>query len=200
MISQADDLTNGVGDMSMRVAQGAGHRLYSKRRIFLVASVAALSGGLFFADFALSPHTSGGALFAPPYAYAQNAQRPVGFADIVEQVKPSVISVKVKMNTGGDSFTLNEDNPLRGTPFEDFFRRFGQPDTPRFGRPDDRQSRPQRRQYTLGQGSGFFISADGYAVTNNHVVDKAEQVDVTTDDGKSYTAKVIGTDTRTDLA
>src|SRR6266478_9363089 len=189
--------------MSTRMARDAGHRAYSKRRIFLLASVAALSGGLLFADFALSPHTSGSALFAPPYAHAQNAQRPVGFADIVEQVKPSVISVKVKMNTGGDSLTLNDDNPLRGTPFEDFFRRFGQPDgNPRFGRPDgDRQgARPQRRQYTMGQGSGFFISADGYAVTNNHVVDKAEQVDVTTDDGKSYTAKVIGTDTRTDLA
>jgi serine protease Do len=103
----------------------------------------------------------------------------------------------VKMNTGGDSFTLNDDNPLRGTPFEDFFRRFGQQPDPRFG---DRQARPQRRQYTLGQGSGFFISADGYAVTNNHVVDKAEHVDVTTDDGKTYTAKVIGTDDRTDIA
>jgi serine protease Do len=52
----------------------------------------------------------------------------------------------------------------------------------------------------MGQGSGFFISADGYAVTNNHVVDKAEHVDVTTDDGKTFTAKVIGTDARTDLA
>src|SRR5215475_3290482 len=183
--------------MSMRVARDAGH---SKRRIFLLASVAALSGGLFFADFALSPHTSGRALFAPPYAHAQNAQRPVGFADIVEQVKPSVISVKVKMNTGGDSFTLNDDNPLRGTPFEDFFRRFGQPDGPRFGEGRPPRGTPQRRQYTLGQGSGFFISADGYAVTNNHVVDKAEHVDVTTDDGKPYTAKVIGTDDRTDLA
>jgi serine protease Do len=188
--------------MSMRMARDAGHRLFSKRRIYLLASVAALSGGLLFADFALSPQPSDNAFFAPPYAHAQNAQRPVGFADIVEKVKPSVISVKVKMNAGGDSFTLNEDNPLRGTPFEDFFRRFGQPDTPRFGRPDgDRQgSRPQRRQYTLGQGSGFFISADGYAVTNNHVVDKAEHVDVTTDDGKTYTAKVIGTDDRTDVA
>src|SRR5260370_6445431 len=186
--------------MSMRVARDAGH---SKRRIILLASVAALSGGLFFADFALSPHTSGRALFAPPYAHAQNAQRPVGFADIVEQVKPSVISVKVKMNTGGDSFTQNEDNPLRGTPFEDFFRRFGQPDIPRFGDPSGRPSqgsRPQRRQYTLGQGSGFFIWADGYGVANNHVVDKAEHVDVTTDDGKTYTAKVIGTDDRTDIA
>ncbi|MDU6728294.1 MAG: trypsin-like peptidase domain-containing protein, partial [Bradyrhizobium sp.] len=51
-----------------------------------------------------------------------------------------------------------------------------------------------------GQGSGFFISADGYAVTNNHVVDGADKVEVTTDDGKTYSAKVIGTDQRTDLA
>ena len=189
--------------MSSRASRDAGHRLFSKRRIVLLASAAGLGAGMLFAGFAWTPNSTGRALFAPPFAHAQNAQRPVGFADIVEKVKPSVISVKVKMNAGGDSLTLNEDNPLRGTPFEDFFRRFGQPDnTPRFGRPDgDRQgSRPQRRQYTMGQGSGFFISADGYAVTNNHVVDKAEQVDVTTDDGKSYTAKVIGTDTRTDLA
>src|SRR5205085_897983 len=52
----------------------------------------------------------------------------------------------------------------------------------------------------MGQGSGFFISSDGYAVTNNHVVDGAEKVEVTTDAGKTYTAKVIGTDPRTDLA
>ena len=51
-----------------------------------------------------------------------------------------------------------------------------------------------------GQGSGFFISADGYAVTNNHVVDRATSVQVTTDDGSTYTARVIGTDPRTDLA
>jgi serine protease Do len=52
----------------------------------------------------------------------------------------------------------------------------------------------------MGQGSGFFISADGYAVTNNHVVDKATSVEISTDDGKTYTAKVIGTDPKTDLA
>src|SRR5262249_31360883 len=51
-----------------------------------------------------------------------------------------------------------------------------------------------------GQGSGFFISADGYAVTNNHVVDKAETVEVATDDGHTYSAKVIGADPRTDIA
>ena len=51
-----------------------------------------------------------------------------------------------------------------------------------------------------GQGSGFFITADGYAVTNNHVVDKAKTVEIMTDDGKTYSAKVIGTDPRTDIA
>ena len=61
------------------------------------------------------------------------------------------------------------------------------------------RAQPRNRLVT-GQGSGFFITADGYAVTNNHVVDKAETVEVTTDDGKTYTAKVIGTDPRTDLA
>src|SRR6202044_2263014 len=55
-------------------------------------------------------------------------------------------------------------------------------------------------QMITGEGSGFFISADGYAVTNNHVVDHAESVQVTTDDGTIYTAKVIGTDKKTDLA
>ena len=60
--------------------------------------------------------------------------------------------------------------------------------------------RGRGRNVITGQGSGFFISADGYAVTNNHVVEKAESVQVTTDDGKIHKAKVIGTDPRTDLA
>ena len=75
-----------------------------------------------------------------------------------------------------------------GSPFERFFKRFGMPNG------------EGRHQVITGQGSGFFITADGYAVTNNHVVQKAENVQVTTDDGKTYTAKVIGTDPRTDLA
>jgi serine protease Do len=58
----------------------------------------------------------------------------------------------------------------------------------------------QRHEVVTGLGSGFFISADGYAVTNNHVVDHATSVKVTTDDGTTYTARVIGTDPKTDLA
>ena len=68
--------------------------------------------------------------------------------------------------------------------------------------PGNPHSLPEGHGHNIitGQGSGFFISADGYAVTNNHVVEKAESVTVTTDDGKTHKAKVIGTDPRTDLA
>jgi serine protease Do len=59
---------------------------------------------------------------------------------------------------------------------------------------------PRNRRSAAAEGSGFFISADGYAVTNNHVVDHAKTVQVVTDDGKLLTAKVIGTDAKTDLA
>ncbi len=63
-----------------------------------------------------------------------------------------------------------------------------------------RRARDGRHGAVMGQGSGFFISSDGYAVTNNHVVEGAEKVEVTTDAGKTYAAKVIGTDSRTDVA
>jgi serine protease Do len=123
---------------------------------------------------------------------AQTVQRPVGFADIVEKVKPAVMSVRVKIN-GGPQLSSDEGGQMpRG--FERFFRRFGQEGMP------DMQGPNQRGPRRAGQGSGFFISADGYAVTNNHVVDKADEVEVMTDDGKTYNAKVIGTDSRTDLA
>ena len=77
-----------------------------------------------------------------------------------------------------------------GSPFERFFKRFGMPNMPN---PAAMRSSPARVR-----ASSF--RADGYAVTNNHVVQNAENVQVTTDDGKTYSAKVIGTDTRTDLA
>jgi serine protease Do len=81
---------------------------------------------------------------------------------------------------------------MQGTPFEKFFRRYGFENGPRAQMP--------HHEMVTGVGSGFFISADGYAVTNNHVVDHAKSVEITTDDGKTYTAKVIGTDAKTDLA
>src|SRR5204862_4637990 len=125
--------------------------------------------------------------------------QPIGFADIVERVKPSVISVKVNINEKVAKNDSNDEDasPFQpGSPMERFFRRFGGQD----GLPPGLRGGPRGRGAVTGQGSGFFISADGYAVTNNHVVDGADKVEITTDDGKSFTAKVIGTDARTDVA
>jgi serine protease Do len=173
--------------------------LFSARKIALMASVVA---GLGFAVYAAN--SPGPVDIFTSAAHAQvntdihKAAQPVGFADIVEHVKPSVISVKVNINEKVSSKDDdNNDSPFQpGSPMERFFRKFGGPD----GLPPGMRGGPRGRGMVTGQGSGFFISADGYAVTNNHVVDGADKVEVTTDDGKTYKAKVIGTDARTDLA
>ena len=171
-------------------------RTLTARRVALLATVAAIGGAVLFTGPGFSPQASLNALNS--VAYAQSvAQRPVGFADIVEKVKPAVISVRVKMNATPRMMGLEGNSPFRqGSPMDRFFRQFGMPD----GNDNQNQQQPQRRNFVTGQGSGFFITSDGYAVTNNHVVDKAENVEITTDDGKIYQAKVIGTDPRTDLA
>ena len=175
-------------------------RILSARRLVLLASVAGL-GVAVLGGADLVTKASGPALST--VAYAQGVQRPMGFADIVEKVKPAVISVRVKLDAGPKMMGMEGNSPLApNSQMERFFRRFGMPDMA----PDERGQRNQidprapRNRLVTGQGSGFFITADGYAVTNNHVVDKADTVEVTTDEGKTYTAKVIGTDPRTDLA
>src|SRR6202049_4720649 len=176
--------------------------LLSARKFALMSAVVA---GLGVAVYGLSPSSGPVDIFtSAAHAQVNNEVRkvaqPVGFADIVERVKPSVISVKVNINekvAKNDSADNNDDSPFQpGSPMERFFRRFGGPD----GLPPGLRGGPRGRGAVTGQGSGFFISADGYAVTNNHVVDGADKVEVTTDDGKTYTAKVIGTDARTDVA
>ncbi|MBR1202416.1 MULTISPECIES: Do family serine endopeptidase [unclassified Bradyrhizobium] len=175
--------------------------LFSARKLALMASVVA---GLGAATYGFSPTHNPADLFTTP-AHAQvnnevkKVQQPVGFADIVERVKPSVISVKVNIRekVAKDDSNNNDDSPFQpGSPMERFFRRFGGPD----GLPPGLRGGPRGGGVVTGQGSGFFISADGFAVTNNHVVDGADKVEVTTDDGKTFSAKVIGTDPRTDLA
>jgi serine protease Do len=173
-------------------------RILSARRIALLATTVAGLGALALAGQPLlTPTESLPGLAA--HAQTVSTARPIGFADIVEKVKPAVVSVRVKMEAGPQLSSDNFQAPQgQGSPFEFFFKRFGMPD----GQGGMGQGGPQQQHhnFTMGQGSGFFISPDGFAVTNNHVVDKAENVEVTTDDGKTYTAKVIGTDPRTDLA
>src|SRR5262244_2409684 len=169
-------------------------RILSARRLVLLASVAGLGVTVLLGGAGLLPQPTSPALTA--IAYAQGVQRPMGFADIVDKVKPAVMSVRVKTAGGAKMMGFEGDLPSPpNSQIERFFRRFGLPE----GATPDEPRAPRNRLVT-GQGSGFFITADGYAVTNNHVVDKADTVEVTADDGKTYTAKVIGTDPRTDIA
>lgn len=121
-----------------------------------------------------------------------------GFADLVENVMPAVISIEVnhklvanQLEDGmPDQFTIPDLGP--DNPFREFFEQFRGRG---FGTPS-----PMPSPNSRAQGSGFIISADGYAVTNNHVVANAELVTVSLPDGTQYEAKVVGTDPKTDLA
>jgi S1-C subfamily serine protease/Na+-translocating ferredoxin:NAD+ oxidoreductase RnfD subunit len=181
--------------MSESVNPAPKPRVLTARRLVLLAGAAGLGVTVLFGGAKLVSKAPD--LSLTNIAYAQGLQRPVGFADIVEKVKPAVISVRVKVEAGAKMMGMEGGSPFPpGSQMERFFRRFNMPEG---AIPDDQRAQPRGRMVT-GQGSGFFISADGYAVTNNHVVDKAAIVEITTDDGKTYTAKVIGTDPRTDVA
>jgi serine protease Do len=170
-------------------------RALSARRLVLLATVA----GLGVAGATIGPnalHQAGAPTKVAANA-AEIAQRPAGFADLVEKVKPAVISVRVKVEAGSEMMSFDGDMPSPpNSQMQRFFHHFGMPEGEIA--PDDQSQRQD--EFVIGQGSGFFITADGYAVTNNHVVDKAKAVEITTDDGKVYDAKVVGTDPRTDLA
>jgi serine protease Do len=123
-----------------------------------------------------------------------------GFADLAARVMPAVISVEVNFANVADNSDANDDdenpnmpNLPQDSPFRDFFNQF-----PQFR--DQFPQTPRQPHGGVAQGSGFVITADGYAVTNNHVVGNADKVAVTFSDGQKYDAKVIGTDPKTDLA
>lgn len=189
------------GSSSTPASQPRRRSLFSARKLLLMATVVAgLGAGVY--GFGSAPGSFG--IFSTP-AHAQvnndvsKVAQPIGFADIVQRVKPSVISVKVTMSDKAADASDRADDGSQdqsGPPMERFFRQFGAPD----GMPPGMRQHRGGHGVMMGQGSGFFISPDGYAVTNNHVVDGADKVEVTTDNGKTYTAKVIGTDKRTDLA
>jgi serine protease Do len=116
------------------------------------------------------------------------ARQPVGFADVVEKVKPSVFAVKVRVEQQGDLGVTPES--------------FGDDSPPRLGRPKHapgRDNSPRARAETA-QGAGFFISPDGYAITSSHVMERSARAEIITDDGATYTARLVGTDTQSDLA
>jgi serine protease Do len=118
----------------------------------------------------------------------------LSFAPIVKRVAPSVVKVVTRV----DARDVEAPGSTRGTPFDDpMFRRF-------FGPMAPDQPQGQRRFFReppqMGLGSGVIVSADGYIITNSHVVEGADKVRVTLDDGRELPAEVIGSDKRTDIA
>jgi serine protease Do len=173
-------------------------KFLSGRRLTLLASVAGLGIAMLAAGPGGYVPTGLSAWTSSATAADATSQQPASFADLVAKAKPAVVSVRVKIDdetakTASMSGDENEDVPVApGSPMEKFFQQFGPENMP--------NGRPHRHEVLVGEGSGFFISPDGYAVTNNHVVDHAKSVQVTTDDGSIYKAKVIGTDSQTDVA
>jgi len=128
-----------------------------------------------------------------PAAVLAQAQPPIaGFGDLVERVSPAVVNISSTREVNGvqgPEFPVPEFPP--GSPFEEFFRDFF-----------DREQRPDRlpRRESSSLGSGFVIDAEGYVVTNNHVIADADDVTVIFSDDREYPAEVVGRDPKTDLA
>ena len=132
-----------------------------------------------------------------------------GFADLVDAVKPAVVSIRVEAQAPGRNvqrngrdfnFEFNFPDLPDDHPFRDFFDQFGGPRGPGGpGAPGGQGGDAPPRQF-MAAGSGFIISQDGYIVTNNHVVEDATKVTVVFEDGSEQVAQIVGTDERTDLA
>lgn len=120
-----------------------------------------------------------------------------GYADLVQKVTPSVVFIEVTAKADATDQPIAQNAP---DPFQDFMKRFGMPDQ-NFGRaPDQGPDQTPNGGMMRGLGSGFIISSDGEIVTNNHVVKGATAIKVTLDDGREFTAHVVGTDPMTDVA
>ncbi len=147
----------------------------------LLAGAAAAALSLGAAGLAGAGDAEARQVLSPPAAEGQEV---FSFADIVEDVAPSVVSILVEREV---------DTPQFPSQLEEFFFRFGEP--------RDRRDRFDDGPRTMSaQGSGFFIDADGHIVTNNHVIDGASEVRVVLNDGEELAAEIVGTDPETDLA
>ncbi len=173
------------------------------RKILLFAFAVALGGlmmfgGIKFFGFGISQQVITSTESTPVHftKYAQEdpaITAPVDFTLAAEKTIPAVVHIRSSVRMAGDDLT--------GTPFG--FRNLPDPFREFFGIPEDsgrNDRRQQQRPMRQGSGSGVIISSDGYIVTNNHVIDNAEKIEVTLNDRRSYSATLIGVDPSTDIA
>lgn len=128
-------------------------------------------------------------------AWAQARALP-DFTDLVEQVGPSVVNIRTSEKVKAAAAGGVDEQML------EFFRRFGipvPPNMPRAPRADRNQPQPDEDQ-PRGVGSGFILTADGFVMTNAHVVEGADEVIVTLTDKREFKARIIGSDKRSDVA
>ncbi|MEK0082024.1 DegQ family serine endoprotease [Benzoatithermus flavus] len=125
--------------------------------------------------------------------WAQQKAPAEGFADIVAKVAPAVVNVSTRKEVSAQSDQPDVPMPQfpPGSPFEEFFKDF-------FDRDRQREQQAPRRSFSLG--SGFVIDPSGYVVTNNHVIAEADEITVAFNNDREYPAKLVGRDTKTDLA
>jgi serine protease Do len=131
-----------------------------------------------------------------PIAISPPAGAPMSFADLIDRVSPAVVSVQVttEIKTAERNRAFN---PFRGLPgFDEYEDRFGEGEEGE----GEGEGNPERDEEGNALGSGFFISQQGYIVTNNHVVENAREVTVQLKNGDELEAEIIGTDEQTDLA
>ncbi len=168
-------------------------RKLTRKPVMLAAAALIATSALGLTLGNLVPFAAAETATTQPTIDMPQGRAPLTFADLVARVSPAVVSINVK----GDAKVAENDQQIPGmpdlpedNPLYDFFKQF-------------RKGMPQQQQKptpTLAQGSGFFISPDGFVVTNNHVVEDAEDITVTMENGDKYPATLVGTDPRTDVA
>ena len=168
-------------------------RKLARKPVILAAAALIATSALGLTLGNLVPFAAAETAATQPTIDMPQGRAPLTFADLVAKVSPAVVSINVK----GDAKVADNDQQIPGlpdlpedNPLYDFFKQF------RKGMPQQ----PQKPSPTLAQGSGFFISPDGFVVTNNHVVEDAEDITVTMENGDKYPATLVGTDPRTDVA
>ncbi|MEW5900013.1 MAG: DegQ family serine endoprotease [Acidobacteriota bacterium] len=128
--------------------------------------------------------SSSSSLYAAPSPTSPEVRADLDFAGITEKVGPAVVKIEAEKVEKVRGFSPDQE-----WPFDDFWNRF-------FGQPRERE----RERPALAQGAGFFLSADGFILTNNHIVENAVKIRISALQGEDHTAKVVGTDPRSDLA
>jgi serine protease Do len=156
--------------------------------VLLLAAVAA--GVVLSSAFNLSPHCSA---FGPKIEPAAASRMvPIDIPALFKEVSPAVVNISTTQVVRFSQPRIRNPFGGQGDPFDDFFNNF-------FGGGGRGNGFP-REQKRKSLGSGFIVSADGYILTNNHVVENADEVTVTLLDKEEFKAKVVGNDPKTDIA